>query len=68
MKEYVCKNDLFTENIKVFPTVTKYDICKEFADKLKKELNPQTGNFGMGFNYEKMCERIDDLLAEMEEE
>lgn len=80
MKEYIAKEDLFyLLNEKRIPfnaeinnalltisTVTKADICREFAEILKKQLNPYSGNYGLGFCYEKMCKRFDELIAEIE--
>lgn len=35
---------------------------KDFGNELKQRLNPYTGNDGLGFNYEKMCKIIDEIL------
>lgn len=33
---------------------------QELIEAMKRELNPYTGNSGIGFNYEKMCEFLDN--------
>lgn len=45
----------------------KEEAIKEFVNILKRELNPCTGNYGIGFNYSKMCEFLDLYETQMVE-
>lgn len=62
----------FLENINNLPTVTKEDIVKDFAEKLKCELltlfhEEKIGDVisDVGFGIEKSIDKIDELLKEM---
>lgn len=40
------------------------DAINELVNVLKNELNPYTGNSGLNFNYDKMCEFLDEYTKE----
>lgn len=84
MKEYISKeelleymhgmNMLFSPKcaIEAVNTVTKADICQEFAEKIKDRVpfRVDDGDYSDGFNdcSKKVLTRIDKLLEEMEVE
>lgn len=80
MKEYICKDELLKRKrdinlanvpfnfIDICPTVTKADICREFAYKFTSKLIYNVENGHATTNGIYINKAIDDLLAEMENE
>lgn len=65
--EYCRKNGL-NPRLDEHDANVRADAIKEFVTTLKRELNPYTGNSGIGFCYEKMCKFADLYLAKLVEE
>lgn len=77
MKEYICKDDLsekvqgrviFTHEIDELPTVTKADICREFADIFTEKANDMWNEEDARNFHTDLMNILDMVLAEMERE
>lgn len=62
-EERVCFNNGFAQGLQEGKLIAE-DWVSEAFKAMKRDLNPYTGDYGLGFNYDSMCEYMESYLKD----